>query len=222
MHAIHGNGSSILDDVATLSSEGGLMDLRSQVQHAQSAANSSTCKRKNDAPADAPKEKRFKSDSVEPDTNVTTGNSPDVIAPQIAPESVAEVPATLMAASTAVEPDVLEVQPDAPMEENVAPDSKTTSLNATNDCIVSSRAGNLVFCPVHKVIESGAPLLDIDPYVTATPNTTARRMRWCAVVNFKAEYTLADAWLQLSESLKSEVNNYGMIMANALRGGQRR
>ena len=41
------------------------------------------------------------------------------------------------------------------------------------------------------------------------------------MVNFKADCALSDAWLQLSESLQSEVNSYGMIMANAIRGGRK-
>ena len=221
MHAIHGNGSSVIDTTDVGSS----LDLRSQLQRAR--ANS-------DAPGPVTR-KRGSNFTNEPakKTRVAAPESvapaplpaPESVAevPLPAPESVAEVPATLRAASTAVEPDVpsnvvLEAQPDASMEEDDAPGSETSYVNTY---IASTRTGKLVFCPVHKVIEGEAPLLNIDPYVKATPNTTTRRMRWCAVVNFKAECTLADAWLQLSESLKTEENNYGMIMANAIHGGQK-
>ena len=63
--------------------------------------------------------------------------------------------------------------------------------------------------------------MDIDPYVQGSQNKTFRRMAWCVMVNFNADCTLSDAWLQLSDAIKPEANKYGMIMASAQRGGHK-
>ena len=233
MHAIHGNGSSVIDTTDVGSS----LDLRSQLQRARANSDASgpvTRKRGSNFTNEPAKKTRVAASESVASAPLLAPESvaevplpaPESVAevPLPAPESVAKVPATLRAASIAVESDVpsnvvLEAQPDASMEED-APDLETTLGNATSNGIYASRAGNLIQCPVHKVVGSGAPLVDIDPYVLASPNTTFKRMRWCVMINFKADCALSDAWLQLSKSVKPEANNFGMIMANVIRGKQ--
>ena len=83
--------------------------------------------------------------------------------------------------------------------------------------ICKGRGGALVPCTAQRV-KGEAPELDIEPYVQKSANTTFRRMAWCVLVARGERPALGDAWLELCDTIKSDANNFSMIMADTKKG----